>query len=371
MKKRLFIRVWAIVLALIICLGCSSCAAVDIEPPEKTLAEKILLEMSLEEKVGQLFLLHGYRTVEENLPAAAEFNAGGIILFAEFFEDGTPGSATENIAALQAASKLPMFMGVDEEGGEVSRISIFEEYRSETFKSPRELMKKGGAELVREDTAEKCELLKSMGLNLNLAPVSDVSTDKEDFIYSRSAGNAKTAEKYVKAFVEESVSSSVGCCLKHFPGYGNNVDTHFETSVDKRSYESFEKNDFIPVSAGIEAGVGMVMVSHNTVECMDAESPASLSEEVHRILREELGFEGVIVTDDLGMKAIAEQYGIGEAAVIAIESGNDMITTSNLAEQYEALLEAVQSGRINEARLDRSVLRVLEYKVSLGIITEQ
>lgn len=112
------------------------------------------------------------------------------------------------------------------------------------------------------------------------------------------------------------------------------------------------------------------MVSHNIVECMDAENPASLSSEVHRILREELGFSGIAISDDLGMDAIATQYGIGEAAVRAIECGNDMITTSNLAEQYEAVLEAVQSGRISVGRIDESVLRILEYKIELGIITE-
>ena len=371
MKNGLIARAWAIILMLLMCLGCVSCAHEGEEPFEKALADKILGEMTVEEKVGQLFLLHGYKTPEENLHAAEKYNAGGIILFADFFEDGTPESVSKSITAMQSKSKLPMFIGVDEEGGEVSRISVFEQYRDEPFKSPRKLMKTGGEELVRKDTAEKCKLLKSMGFNLNLAPVSDVSTDKDDFIYSRSAGNAKTAAKYVGAYVEESNCECVGCCLKHFPGYGNNDDTHTDGSLDKRSYESFEKTDFVPVSAGIEAGVGMIMVSHNTVECMDADCPASLSDEVHRILREELGFGGVVVTDDLGMDAIAENYGTGEAAVIAIECGNDMITTSDLEEQYKAVLEAVQSGRISETRLDRSVRRILEYKIVLGIITEK
>ena len=371
--KKFLIHAGALTLALIMCVSCTSCVNVHENeiPPEKILAEKMLAEMTLEQKVGQLFLLHGYDVLEYNLPAAEEYNAGGVILFAGYFENSTPGTARAGVETLQAASAVPLFIGVDEEGGVVSRVSLYPQFRSSgIFKSPRQLMESGGEELVRSDTDEKCELLKSLGINLNLAPVSDVSTNEKDFIYARSAGNADSTEIYVRAFVEQSVKNSVGSCLKHFPGYGDNEDTHIGVAVDKRPYERFENSDFIPVKAGIEAGVGLVMVSHNIVECMDADNPASLSGEVHRILRQELGFGGIAISDDLGMDAIATQYGIGEAAVKAIECGNDMITTSNLAEQYEAVLEAVQSGRISVERIDESVLRILEYKIQLGIITE-
>lgn len=372
MKKKTLARIGALLLALIVCIACTACTVVQENEtsPERILAEKLLSDMTLEQKVGQLFLLHGYDTFADNLPAAEQYNAGGIILFAGFFENAAKESVIESVAAYQAAASTPLFIGIDEEGGVVSRISLYPQFRNAIFQSPRSLMQAGGEELVRSDTDEKCELLKSLGINLNLAPVSDVSTDQKDFIYERSAGDSKASEAYVRAFVEESVKNSVGSCLKHFPGYGDNEDTHIGVSVDKRPYEKFENCDFVPVRAGIKAGVGFVMVSHNIVECMDAENPASLSSEVHRILREELGFSGIAISDDLGMDAIATQYGIGEAAVRAIECGNDMITTSNLAEQYEAVLEAVQSGRISVGRIDESVLRILEYKIELGIITE-
>lgn len=359
-------------LAFTICFACSSCVMMpeNEEPPEKLLAEKLLENMTVEQKVGQLFLLHGYDSFSANLPAVEQYNAGGIILFAGFFENATAESVNECVSEYQAASAIPLFIGVDEEGGVVSRVSLYPQFRNGIFKSPRELMNAGGAEKVRSDTDEKCELLKSLGINLNLAPVSDVSTDDKDFMYVRSAGDFKTTETYVRAFVEQSVKNSVGSCLKHFPGYGDNEDTHIGVAVDSRPYERFENCDFVPVKAGIKAGAGFVMVSHNIVECMDADNPASLSPEVHRILREELGFNGIAISDDLGMDAIATQYGIGEAAVKAIECGNDMITTSNLPEQYEAVLEAVMSGRISMERIDESVLRILQYKIELGIITE-
>ena len=368
-----------LILAVLVCFALSTYHIIPANLPddiipvteaEEELAKTVLGSMTTEQKIGQLFLLHGYDTYEDNLPAVGQYNAGGVILFAGFFENAAPESVNECVSEYQAASAIPLFIGVDEEGGIVSRISLYPQFRSELFRSPRELMSAGGEEKVRSDTDEKCELLKSLGINLNLAPVSDVSTNEKDFIYPRSAGDAKSTETYVRAFVEQSVENSVGCCMKHFPGYGDNEDTHVGVSVDKRPYEHFEKIDFLPVKAGIEAGAGFVMVSHNIVECMDADKPASLSNEVHRILREELGFKGIAISDDLGMDAIATQYGIGEAAVMAIEAGNDMITTSNLPEQYAAVLEAVQSGRISIERIDESVLRILEYKIELGIITE-
>lgn len=372
MKKKLLTRISALFAALTVCIALPACTVVEenVKSKDRIFAEKLLAEMTLEQKVGQLFLLHGYDTFGDNMPAAQEYNAGGIILFAGFFENATKESINESAAAYQAAASTPMFIGVDEEGGVVSRISLYPQFRNSMFKSPRGLMQAGGEGYVRSDTDEKCELLKSLGINLNLAPVSDVSTDEKDFIFERSAGDAEAAETYVRAYVEESVKNSVGSCLKHFPGYGDNDDTHIGVSIDSRPYEQFENCDFVPVRAGIKAGVGLVMVSHNIVECMDADNPASLSGEVHRVLREDLGFGGIVVSDDLGMDAIATQYGIGEAAVKAIECGNDMITTSNLAEQYEAVLEAVQSGRISVERIDESVLRILEYKIELGIITE-
>lgn len=370
--KKLFTRACVLLLATVLCFACSSCVVVPENEvsPTRILAEKLLSEMTVEQKVGQLFLLHGYDSFSDNLPAVEQYNAGGVILFAGFFENATVDSVKQCVSDYQAASAVPLFIGVDEEGGVVSRVSLYPQFRNEIFKSPRELMNAGGEEKVRSDTDEKCELLKSLGINLNLAPVSDVSTDDKDFIYVRSAGDFKTTEAYVRAFVEQSVKNSVGSCLKHFPGYGDNEDTHIGVAVDSRPYERFENCDFVPVKAGIKAGAGFVMVSHNIVECMDAENPASLSPEVHRILREDLRFSKIVISDDLGMDAIRTQYSIGEAAVKAIECGNDMITTSNLPEQYQAVLEAVQSGRISIERINESVLRILEYKIELGIITE-
>lgn len=339
------------------------------EPPmtdevaEPNHISELIDSMTLEEKIGQLMLVRIDSDPEKALENIEKYHVGGYVLFASDFKNRTPDDAADYIGSLQAASDIPLIIAVDEEGGTVVRVSNFSQYRSEPFDDPRTLLI---SELVAEDTIERCELLSSLGINLNLAPVADISTDKNDFIYYRSAGDLDAAVEYVKTFVESSVG--VGTTLKHFPGYGGNVDTHTGTAIDTRDYDTFVERDFLPFIAGIEAGADAVMVSHNTVLCMDEENPASLSSAVHEILRNELGFEGIILTDDLSMDAIADAYGSGEAAVLALEAGNDIICCSELEENYEALLSAVGSGRISEERIDESLERILNFKAKLELI---
>ena len=160
----------------------------------------------------------------------------------------------------------------------------------------------------------------------------------------------------------------VGSVLKHFPGYGNNTDTHTGIAVDSRSLSELEAQDFIPFAAGIQAGCGAVMVGHIIAEAFDPELPASLSPAVHRYLREDLGFSGVIMTDDLVMQAITDQYGAGEAAVMAVLAGNDLLCSTEYAVQYQAVLQAVLDGRIDIDVLNSAVRNVLEWKISLGLL---
>ena len=172
-------------------------------------------------------------------------------------------------------------------------------------------------------------------------------------------------------FVEETVSvmkeNKVASVLKHFPGYGNNVDTHTGISYDKRDYEQFVSSDFIPFQSGINAGADIVLVSHNIVECMDSEYPASLSKKVHEILRNELGFTGAIITDDLYMDAIKE-FSNDEAAILAVQAGNDLLCCTDFEVQIPAVINAVKEGKISENRIDESVLRILNLKISLGLL---
>lgn len=204
---------------------------------------------------------------------------------------------------------------------------------------------------------------------MNLAPVCDISTDPKDFIYQRSFGkDAKETSEYIKTVVTQMKEENMGVTLKHFPGYGNNVDTHTGIAIDKRSYDTFTNSDFLPFKEGIAAGADSILVSHNIITCMDEQYPASLSPKVHEILRNELSFNGVIMTDDLDMDAVQEYAENGNVAVQAILAGNDLLILSDFEQQISAVLSAVEENVISESRLDESVTRILLWKLSMGMI---
>lgn len=160
----------------------------------------------------------------------------------------------------------------------------------------------------------------------------------------------------------------IGSVLKHFPGYGSNDDTHTGIATDARKYDQFVNNDFLPFQAGIEAGADSILVSHNIVTSMDKDHPASLSPDVHDIIRDTLGFEGVIMTDDLSMDAIKDYTSNEKAAVQAIKAGNDLLIASDFDTQIPAVLDALKKGTLNEERIDASVTRILVWKLKLGIL---
>ena len=330
-------------------------------------AEEILSQMTVEEMAAQMFLVRCDKNTA--LEYAKTYSPGGYILFGQDFKEETPESLREDLSLWQDAAKYGLIFAVDEEGGTVVRASRYEAFRSERFKSPQAIHNAGGMDAIKLDAKEKSEFLLDLGLNMNLAPVCDISQNPDDFIYDRAFGKgaAETAE-YVSAVVSEMNTSNIGSALKHFPGYGGNVDTHTGIAVDDRPYEQFAAEDFIPFKAGIEAGADAVMVSHNTVLCMDSEYPASLSKNVHDILRNELSFDGVIMTDDLVMDAIGTITTPAQAAVIAVNAGNDMLISSDFVTQYEAVISACESGEISDARIYEAAKRVITMKLKLGII---
>ncbi len=333
----------------------------------KMRAEKIIASMTLEEKVGQLFLAH--YPGEDAVTLANTYQPGGFILFGKDFADKMPEDILTAITNCQQSVKIPMLFGVDEEGGTVNRVSKYPQFRAQPFSSPQNIYASGGWDAIVSDTIEKAALLNALGINLNLAPVCDISTDPSDFIYKRSFGaDAALTAEYVRTVVEAMFNAHMACTLKHFPGYGNNADTHTGSAYDERPYETFQSNDFLPFEAGIEAGAGAVMVCHNIVACMDDTAPASMSAEVHRILRETLGFEGVVITDDLNMQSVLDYAGEENAAVLAVLAGNDMLITPYFYEQIPAVINAVKDGTLSEAQINASVLRILVWKISLGLI---
>ena len=368
MKKAIVLT--AMILSLIFS-GCSNASGAAAEsenfvPVDQ--AQVILDKMSLEEKIGQMFLIR-YSDDQTVLSDIAQYNPGGILLFAKDFENHTKESIKAQLDTCQQASGTPLIIGVDEEGGVVTRISRFTNFRSERFKSPQDLYAEGGFERIASDTDEKCALLKSIGINVNLAPVADVSEGPSSFIYDRTIGqNAEITSEYVRTVVGRMKANGMGSALKHFPGYGDNGDTHTDIITDTRPLGAFVSGDLLPFQAGIDEGTDIVLVSHNIVSCMDPDYPASLSPTVHALLRNTIGFDGVIMTDDLVMSAITEYTDGKSAAVQAVIAGNDLLCCSDYAVQVPAVIEAVKSGVISEERINESAKRIIQMKLDLGII---
>lgn len=311
-------------------------------------------ETILEQKVGQLFFV---RCDDANIDTILEKNPGGILMFGVDFKDLSKDAVKEKIESYQEKSKTPLIIGVDEEGGTVVRVSSNPNLSDEKYKSPQKIFALGGMDAIAKNSKEKSELLKSLGINMNLAPVADISENPDDFIYDRSFGKGadETAE-FVRTAVE---NSSIGSCLKHFPGYGGNVDTHTGIAIDIRGREEFYGKDFIPFRAGIDAGADAVLVSHNIVNAFDDTQPASISPEIHRVLREDLSFSGLIITDDMAMDAMKE-YGTPYAK--AVLAGNDLIIVSDFETAYNEVMFSVKNGTIPMEVIDEAYNRVMEWK---------
>lgn len=323
--------------------------------------------MTIEEKVGQLFLARypGEIAVSDS----QTYHIGGYLLFGADFENETADSLLNKIQALQGDKAIPMFIGADEEGGTVTRISRNPNLVASPFQSPQAIYQANGWEGIAADTVQKAEILTSYGIQLGLFPVADVATDPNAFIYDRTIGqDAKGTSTFVETVVNSLKETQVASTLKHFPGYGNNLDSHIEIVRDERPIEELRQNDFLPFQAGIKAGVDSILVSHNIVTSIDPDVPASISPKINHVLRDELGFNGVVMTDDMDMVGLADFISQEEAGLAALKAGNDLVLSSSYAVQIPTVVQAVKNGDYSEAALDTSVERVLRLKQRLGMM---
>ena len=390
-------RLFTILLAVLSLLSLTACGGspteetsqeplVDIQPqepeappeptPEELAAQEVedlLASLTLEEKVGQLFFVRVPDT--DAVSDVSTYHLGGYILFGRDTADKTADALIQTIQSYQDAAAvdtgIPLLIGVDEEGGTVVRVSSNPHLRASKFPSPQKAYASGGMEAVLADTREKDFLLSALGFNVNLSPVADVSTNPADFMYDRTFGqDAAATADYVAQVVSQMAEDGMGSVLKHCPGYGNNVDTHTGIAVDHRPLESFTSSDFLPFQAGMESGGGKtaVLVSHNIMTAVDGDLPASLSPKVHGLLRTDLGFDGVVMTDDLAMEAVAAYSADGAVAVMALEAGNDLVITTDYRTQIPKVLEALGSGALSEETIDTACRRVLTWKQNLGLL---
>ena len=323
-----------------------------------------LKAMSLDEKIAQVLLV---RVPKDNgIDVLSQYQFGGYLLFARDTMNTTKEDFINKIRAYQNVSKIPLIVAVDEEGGSVNRISINPNLVEEPFRSSADLYREGGLDLIDEDTRRKNSILEELGINFNLAPVVDIASENS-FIYKRTLGtDLDVLNEYVKRTINISKESKVSYCLKHFPGYGDNVDTHTGMAEDFRYLNELEIKDLIPFKTGIENGAEAILVNHNILVNIDNSSPASLSMVIHNILRNNLGFTGIIVTDDLYMDAIKNYY--DRPVIRALEAGNDLIIINDYGSGINEIKDAINNNSFDINILDKAVLRVLSWKYYKGLI---
>ena len=351
---------------------------VDDSIEDNTRAEDLIYSLTLHEKICQLFFVQPEQFSQMsrvNAPdkqffrAFRRFPVGGIILFA-------PNIRKKEIESLNAGMQeaalgvngIGLFIGADEEGGSVSRVAG-------KLRLPEKQPSPGmtGSPDESYDSARTIGgYLSRYGFNVDFAPVADVRSESGGTeISDRSFGsNPEYVSGMVVRFVEGLHDSGIIPVLKHFPGHGAvSGNTHTGSGVSYKSLEDWRAVDFKPFSAGIQADAEMVMVSHQLAVSVDPDSPASLSTAVIGLLRNELGFKGVIITDALRMSAVYDRYGSGEACVRALEAGADMLLLpNNFTNAYNSVTKAVQNGRLTEKRIDESVLRILSLKEKYGLL---
>lgn len=335
-------------------------------------ASKKLQILTLDEKIAQLFIIG--TSLNSDFENLKKYQFGGYLFFKDFFNNKTEEQLKKEISEFQSYSKIPLLIAVDEEGGSVVRVSNNKNLIEQPFKSPSELYKIGGFEEIRKDTIKKSAFLSKLGINLNFAPVIDITTNPNDYMYKRSLQKEEyLTSMYAKTVISASKDYNVSYTLKHFPGYGSNKNTHTEESIDTRTYEDIYDNDLEPFREGIKEGAEIIMVSHNTVTSID-NKPASISVKIHELLRNELDFTGIIITDDIIMSAIQNEYTIQNAIIEAILAGNDMIIVTidkNTKITYKDIIETVkkkvEEGKISRELIDELALNVLSWKYYKGL----
>ena len=346
-------------------------------------AQALLDTMTDEEKLWQLFFVTPEAITNVNTAtvageatkkALAQYPVGGIVYFAKNLED-----REQTVALLentQSYAKIPLFLGVDEEGGTVSRVGSNPDMGVPSVGDMRSLGKSQDPAAVYAAGQDIGGGLHALGFNLDFAPVADVAQGADSVIGSRSFGSdAELCASLAGVIVKSLRAEGIVSCLKHFPGYGSaTVDDHNGTSVVEKTLSELEACDLVPFQTIIasEGSVPFVMVSHLSYpNVTGSDTPADLSSSiVTDILRDKLEYQNVIITDSHSMASITDHYSAGEAAVMALASGCDMILMpSDLQAAFDAVKAAVADGTLSQARIDESVLRILTVKAEYGIIS--
>ena len=347
--------------------------------PSKTeVIDGVIAEMTLDEKIGQL-LMCDFRKNADNSDMTAlsqsaataieTYQLGGVILFAENID--TKEQTQKLVEEMQALVKIPLFIGVDEEGGLVSRLGK-SNIPHETIEPAGQM---GSTTRAREAGSIIGMELKELGINVNFAPIADVNTNPDNPVIGERAfsADAEIATEMVATFVEGLQDVGVSAVPKHFPGHGDTeTDSHNGEVYVSHDLERLKTVEFLPFKGAIAQGVSFIMMGHiKTPNATGDGMPASLSGDMVSILRKDLGFAGIIITDAMNMGAITQYYDAGEAAVCAIQAGVDIVLMpADIAGAVEGLTQAVRQGTLSEAQIDASLKRILSVKYEKGMLLQ-
>ncbi|MGI4790267.1 MAG: beta-N-acetylhexosaminidase [Janthinobacterium lividum] len=325
--------------------------------------------MTRHEKIGQM-LLFGWMSDAQADALVDELAVGGIILMGRNI--GTPTETSAQIAGLQDRTRRrglpPLFVAVDQEGGRVQRLKppLYTPRQSQ-----REIGTLNDPKIARQSTRSIGEELKSLGFNWDFAPVLDVDSNPQNPVIGNRAYSSDphiVAALGVAAIQGFQIDAQILACGKHFPGHGDTeTDSHLALPTIRRSREALDQTELIPFRAAIRSGLAALMTAHILFPALDPTLPATLSPAILTgLLREELGFDGLIITDDLEMIGVADHWGAPEAAVLAVQAGADLLLCCHEWETqraiHAALLSAVETGRLTETRLDQSLSRITAAK---------
>lgn len=391
--KRIFYNILTLVIISIII----SCGTPNIEKPDssssKTLskAEKLIKSMTLEEKIGQLFIIrpdslnpdltteqinnpNAYGVTEMNnkmIELLKRYHIGGVVFFQRNIL--SPTQMTDFINEIKEQSEIPLFIGIDEEGGLVSRIANSKGFNVTKYESMETIGMTGDSKKAYEVGITIGSYLKQYGFNIDFAPVADVNTNPENIVIgSRSFGSdPQLVAKMVSEAIDGFHQAGIMCCIKHFPGHGDTKeDTHKGYVYTEKTWEDLMRCELIPFINALEH-TDMIMISHITTPNITSDGlPSSLSYEmIEGKLRKELNYNGVVITDSMAMGAITQEYTSSTGAVKAVLGGSDIILMpENFIEAYQGIYDAVKKGSIKEKRIDESVLRILSLKEKYDLL---
>lgn len=339
-------------------------------------AEEILSGMTLHEKICQLFIVYpetitgaspALTTGEETSDALVSWPVGGFLYEANNMQN--QNQVKLMLDNVQSYAKIPMILTCDEEGGRVNRLMSSV---GTTYIGPMLSYKDQGIETARKNARTIATDMSSLGFNMDLAPVADVWSNVNNSVIGDRAysDDFQQASELVSAAVQGFHDGGVACTLKHFPGHGDTAtDTHDTPAYVNKPLDKLRSNELVPFQAGINAGTDAVMVSHIIVTEVNKEPALFSYELITRLLRQEMGFQGVVITDGLQMRAISDYYTDGQVAVKALNAGVDiLLCPGDLGSAVAGLKHVVETGEMAESRIDESVRRILTLKLEHGII---